>query len=390
MSIPILMTVWLLEFSVTSAVLGVVVTVGYTLFGVGALPGGVLVDRYSSRMLIAGCLLGMGTAFLLLGFASTIGTITVALAAWGLAASVYHPAGLALISNGATKPGTAFAYHGVAGNVGTAFGPLATALLLLLFEWRTVAILLAIPALVAAVAGLIIEFDEWAASNRADKAKSTRIQSLSEFATSTRQVFTVGFILILVVITFDGLYYRGVLTFLPELLGEFLSTFAGNIQTPTPNSDPIAENFDLAQYVYVGLLTVGIGGQYIGGKLVNYIEPERGLIAALTALIVISLVFVPAAEAHFLTLFFVTGLLGFALFAMQPLTQATIAKYSSPESRGLAFGYTYLAAFGVGAVGATIVGVVLAYASVFLVFIVLATFAVAGLVCSSMLAGLDQ
>lgn len=55
LSIPILMTVWLVEFPVTSATLG-------------TMPG------------IAG--------------------ITLVLALWGIAASAYHPAGLALISNG--------------------------------------------------------------------------------------------------------------------------------------------------------------------------------------------------------------------------------------------------------------------------------------------------
>jgi len=37
LSIPILLTVWVGEFSTTAAVLGLVVTVGYGLFGVGTL-----------------------------------------------------------------------------------------------------------------------------------------------------------------------------------------------------------------------------------------------------------------------------------------------------------------------------------------------------------------
>lgn len=63
---------------------------------------------------------------------------------------------------------------------------------------------------------------------------------------------------------------------------------------------------------------------------------------------------------------------------MQPLTQATIAKYSRPESRGLSFGYTYLAIFGIGALGAAIVGTVLTYTSVSTMFLVLAGFAATG------------
>nr|WP_254531081.1 MFS transporter [Natrinema gelatinilyticum] len=111
LSIPILMTIWLREFSVTAAVLGTVVTVGYAVFGVGVVPSGILGDRYGSRRLIVGCLLGMGGAFLLVGLSQTVVTVAVALGVWGLAASVYHPAGLALISTGVRNDvrGRAFA-----------------------------------------------------------------------------------------------------------------------------------------------------------------------------------------------------------------------------------------------------------------------------------------
>ncbi|MDZ7730114.1 MAG: hypothetical protein U5K37_02725 [Natrialbaceae archaeon] len=64
LSIPILMIRWLLEFSVSTAELGLVVAVGYALFGIGALPAGALVDRFGSRPLIVGCLGGSGPCLL--------------------------------------------------------------------------------------------------------------------------------------------------------------------------------------------------------------------------------------------------------------------------------------------------------------------------------------
>jgi MFS family permease len=85
LSIPIFVAIWLVEFDVlplvvtqvevTAATLGVVVTAGYGLFGVGSLPGGVLVDRVGSGRLIAACLFGMGGAFLLLGAALLFGLL---------------------------------------------------------------------------------------------------------------------------------------------------------------------------------------------------------------------------------------------------------------------------------------------------------------------------
>ena len=160
LSIPIFVSIWLSEFdvlrvagvevAVTQATLGLLVTAGYALFGLGALPGGIVVDRVGSRQLIAACLFGMGGAFLLLGISSSLLVVALALLVWGAAASVYHPAGLTLISKGVSERGTGFAYHGMAGNLGIGLGPLVTTVLLLVLDWTTVALVLAVPAAVAA------------------------------------------------------------------------------------------------------------------------------------------------------------------------------------------------------------------------------------------------
>ncbi|WP_218128620.1 MFS transporter [Halopenitus persicus] len=411
LSIPILMTVWLTEFSVTAAVLGAVVTVGYGLFGAGALPGGLLVDRLGSRRLIVGCLFGMGLAFFGLALAPSLAGIAVTLALWGTAASVYHPAGLALISNGVDpdRRGVAFGYHGMAGNAGIAFGPLAAAVLLLVADWRVVAAALGVLSIAAGVVGLSADFDETAGIEAADGADgdgengngadgddatrddadsdATTIRSLGDFLAGSRRVFTAGFTLVFLVVLCNGLFYRGMLTFLPELLREFLLAAVGDVRLGifAPDS-PLAEEFDVSRYVYVGLLTAGIAGQYTSGRLLDRIEPERGLATVLFLLTVIAVAFVPLAAAGVLPLLAVSAALGFALFGIQPFSQATVAAYSPPESRGLSFGFTYLGIFGIGALGATIVGVVLTYAAAdAAVFLVLAAVALAGCTLATVL-----
>jgi len=387
LSVPVLMTVWLVEFPVTTATLGTVAAVGYGLFGVGALPGGLLVDRVGSRRMISACLAGMGLGFLLLAVLPGVVGIAVALAVWGAAASVYHPAGLALISNGVEERGAAFAYHGMAGNVGIAGGPFATAVLLLAFDWQVAAAALAVPALAAGAVGLGVEFDETAAVDAvADggEAPTTEVDSLGEFLAASRGLFTAGFLAVFALVLFNGLFYRGMLTFLPEMLADFLAPLVGAAGDAAVPGTHLAGDFTLSRYLFVGLLSVGIAGQYVGGRLTDAIAPERGLVGALSLLIAIALLFVPA-TASVATLLAVSAVLGFVLFGMQPLTQATIAKYSPAEHRGLSFGYTYLAIFGVGALGASVVGAVLTFGTPNLVFVVLAGFAAVGLALALLL-----
>jgi MFS family permease len=275
----------------------------------------------------------------------------------------------------------------MAGNVGIAGGPLATAVLLLAFDWQLVVVILAVPALIATLVGVGIEFDPVAAvGTDADGSRRRTPSSLAGFVDETRRLFTLGFLLVFVIVSFNGLYYRGILTFLPDLLGDFLTAAVGDVRPGIFDPDsPLAAEFDLAQYLYAGLLTVGIAGQYLGGRLTDRIDPDRGLVGMLAVLTLVALSFVPAAATGLRGLLLASFVLGFALFAMQPLTQATIAKYSLPESRGLSFGFTYLAIFGVGALGAAVVGTVLTYASTPVVFVVLAAFSTSAMAVAAVL-----
>ncbi|EMA41012.1 MFS transporter [Halobiforma nitratireducens] len=391
LSIPILMVIWLAEFGVGTAILGTAVAVGYGLFGIGALPAGVLVDRFGSRELVLVCLAGMGGSFLLLSIAQGVWSITLALCVWGIAASIYHPAGLSLISTGVEQRGTGFAYHGMAGNFGIAFGPLITAVLLLFFDWRVVTTLLVVPSVIAIAYAITASFDEKAAV-RADGGTDTddpdpddgSPTSLSGFVADSRALFTFGFTIAILVVMMNGLFYRGTLTFLPDVLSDFLPDVADQLQLFDPDS-PMAEEFDPASYLYAGLLMVGMAGQYVGGKLTDRIPTETGLIAIFGSLAVVAVLFVPAAEAGMTSLLLVSAVLGFLLFSLQPMYQATIAEYSPPGDRGLSYGYTYLGTFGIGAAGAAIAGYLLELTTVMGTFVGLAVFPALGAVLAVVL-----
>jgi len=78
----------------------------------------------------------------------------------GVTASVYHPAGLSLLSKSVDQRGLRSATTG-SGNLGIALGPLATArALLLAFDWRIVTAALTVPAAVVAAYGLTVDIDD--------------------------------------------------------------------------------------------------------------------------------------------------------------------------------------------------------------------------------------
>jgi MFS family permease len=398
LTIPLFVSIWLVEFSavdlgftsvaVTTATLGLVVTAGYGLFGVGALPGGVLVDRVGSRRLIRACLFGMGASFLLLAVAPGLVVVTLALLLWGVAASVYHPAGLTLLSKGVEERGTGFAYHGIAGNVGQGGGPLLATLLLLFLDWTVVAALLAVPALLAGLYASRAEFDETAAVSAAPEPdggaskRSTGVGSVAEFRAESRRLFTRGFALVFVVALCSGLYYRGVLTFLPAVLETVpgFEPFPLSTVLPAEIARVVGGGSQLVRperYFYAGLLVVGVFGQYAGGKLSDRIRVERGLAIGFGALALLALTFFTVAAVGVAPLAALGAVIGFFLFFVQPFIQATVAEYTPTNARGLSYGYTYLGVFGVGALGGAVAGAVLTYAAPTELFVVLACIAVA-------------
>jgi MFS family permease len=368
MSIPIFLVVWRTDPGASVVLAGVVIALGYVPFGLGSLPGGLLADRFGPRRLILVCYGSMSVAFLVLSLADSMLTITLALILWGIAASVYHPAGNSLISTGATHRGTVFAYHGIAGNVGIALGPFTTATLLVFFDWQLVAALLAIPGLFAVLYGLRLDFDPTAATEAEGSVEAGTPLTVPTFLANSKRLFASAFVLVFALVMFEGLFYRGLLTFLPEILHglpamedvEFTAGLRG---------------FAPADYVFVGLLVVGMVGQYVGGKLTDRISVERGLVALFLILAVLALAFVPVSALGLGPLLAYCVLLGFFLFAIQPFYQVAVALHTPADTRGLSYGYTFLAEFGFGATSVALSGFVLGSFSLAAYFAVLAGFA---------------
>jgi MFS family permease len=220
---------------------------------------------------------------------------------------------------------------------------------------------------VATLIALRLDFDETAGSTarQGDVASDggDGIRSLEEFVSHSRLLFTGGFVIVFVIGILYGIYFRGAFTFLPDILAGL------------PLFEPVGlagRKFEPSQYVYSGLLLLGGVGQYAGGRLVDRVRVESALVTSYLALVAIGLAFVPSSNAGLVPLLVVAGLLGFTVFMVAPINQEAIAKYSEADVRGLSFGYTYTAIFGVGAVGATLAGFILTGSSPAVLFVVIA------------------
>jgi len=326
--------------------LGIIGTVCYGLFGLGAIPSGMLADRYGSQRMLGICMFASALSSLMAGISYSIYLFVAAMVFLGLAASIYHPSGLSFISRNVEKKGKAMGYHGVGGNIGLALGPVLSGVVAAFWGWRSAFILFAILGFVLGM--MIIKL------NVGDK-----ITPQKEGNKPKRQarLSTMPLILLLIYINciLYGLCYRGSMMYFPK-------HFVHNIH--------FALN-DVAKAGFlVSMVTItGAMGQILGGTLCDRLKrPEYGYL----------LVFLFSTPLFFsIWLFKDWGLFGVSLlfalffFAWQPIQNTLIAKYAVQAAHGLSYGINFLLIMGVGSMAASLGGYVTDQVGVANVFAVL-------------------
>ncbi|MFB6161051.1 MAG: MFS transporter [Haloferacaceae archaeon] len=355
LSIPLFVPIWIEQFAVTTYELGLLVTAMTGLYGLMALPSGVLGDRLGADTVITGFLFLTGGVLLAVPFVDSFAALAVVVALAGVGAGFYHAPALAFISREADAPSRGFAYHGIGANVGIGVGPLLITAGLAVSDWRTVLSLLAVPLLGFGVLFLRRGPTDANAVTRDDR-------SVGDVVAQLRTLLTPLFLGIVGVYVFAGIYYRGTLTFLPQ----FIDTLSA-----LPSLDLGDASVGAGQWLYSVILLAGSVGQVAGGHLAERFEVERVLLGvfAATSLALLALGGLSGSAVVGVGLLF-----GALLFTLAPLQSSLVAKHTPDAGQGVGFGLVFTVNFGVGALGASLAGWILAHNAYPLLFGVLALF----------------
>ena len=140
------------EMRLSNASIGSLSTSRMVAGGLLNLIAGVLADRLPHRwvhiLTVSMCFLGI--FYFLIGWAPNFGVLVFAAVFSSIAITLWHPSAIGALARRFRKQrGLAISLHGSGGSVGEALGPLAAGALLLLFTWREIFQLSAIPALLA-------------------------------------------------------------------------------------------------------------------------------------------------------------------------------------------------------------------------------------------------
>ena len=323
-------------------------------FGLGAIVAGWLADRYGSKPLLIIYLLGCSATACLTWWAPTFGILAFVMFSMGCFASIYHPAGLALISRESTPEnrGTALGWHGILGSMGIAGAPLCASLVFHGGDvsWRDYYLLLTVPAVIIAIL--------LGVSVRRDRARLRAKPAMPAPAATDESLPWRNFLVLVLSGATSGFVYAAFMQFLPRYMD------GANLK-PDGWTD---ESFRNA--LATAVLLCAAVGQAIAGRLCRPGRLETLLVIVLFGNVP-PLLWMSVAEGP--QRFIAACLLALIHFMNQPIYNSLIAQVVPSSRRSTGYGFSNMMCFGIGALGPFFAGRIESDGGVYALLAVFAT-----------------
>ena len=333
LALPSLIPIIRNEFNVGLDTLGFVVTISAFMFGLGAIPAGWAEKRFGGRQLLLIYQFGSSLSAILVALSSSFEMMVISLGLMGFFCSIYHPAGLTLISHRVNKLTKGMAVHGIFGSTGSALGPILATAVAALISWRaSYAVLGTFNGILAISTFFAIPY-----RRRADIPEE-------EFANHEEKTNKPALILYFLTNAFLGMAYYGFTTFMPV-------HFADNTNSLLPSMSANMKAGLFPTMVFIA----GIGGQLIGARIGDRFHKPTALLWIILANIPF---FILMGYTTDLFLVLSSLMLGVAYFSNQPIGNTLIAQFTRSQNRGLGYGISFFLSFGIGSLAAGFSGII--------------------------------
>lgn len=359
LALPSLIPILRDEFNIGLDTLGLVVTISAFMFGLGAIPSGWAERKLGGRALLLLYLFGSGLSAILVSISGSFIIMVAGLGMMGFFCSIYHPAGLTLISHRVNALTRGMAIHGIFGTTGSAIGPIMATALAALISWRASYAVLGLFNLLLGLATI--------AAIPSRKHSSEEAPSENHVEKTNRPALIYFYLTSMLM----GMAYYGFTTFMPthfaENTNQFLPFISGNMK---------------AGIFPTMVFLAGIIGQIIGGRLGSrYNRPKLFMI--LVAVNIPFFILMGISTDLMLVLFSLC--LGIAFFSIQPISNTLIAEFTHSDNRGLGYGISFFLSFGIGSFAAGFGGYIAENMGVASVFPIMGFLLIPGLFTSYMI-----
>jgi len=303
-------------------------------WGLAAIAAGWLTDHWGADRTLAIFLVGCSLMCAIVGCYVALPVLFLVMVAMGTLASIYHPAGLALISHKTTPSDRprALGIHGVFGSLGIGGAPLLAAMVFSFgLSWRSYYWLLSILSLLLGLA-FVARWRRQSIGKQFD-AKINEREDANVNWTSFRLICVYSFV--------QGFAYAAMMSFLPRYLER------ADVEIPLIGSQ------STATFLAGCVLLIGCVGQYVSGRIAAPRIMERQLsVISILAAVPLAWMAVAAGGQRIAA----TALYALLMFMLQPIYNSLVAKYTPARRRSLCYGLTFAIGLGVGSLGSLFVG----------------------------------
>ena len=308
---------------------------GYFIFGLGAFPVGLLTDRLRARWVVRTGVLGIGPAMMAVALTTPGPGLAVALGGVGAIASLYHPAGMSLISRTIHHRGKALGINGICGNMGIAAAPVLTEWFSSLWGWRAAYLGLGV---LLILMGLLVAFRSIEEPRPGEAVRDERHHEPFERLKL--------FLILMVAMTLAGLAYRASSLAQPAFFAERVDFVGYGVAT---------------SLVYL----VATLGQYLAGHLADRYD-LRILYLLFHGL---GLPFVLAMAALWgAPLLVCAAIFIFFSIGMQPIENSLVARFTPDRWRSTGYGLKFTVVFAIGSLSVWGVQGIIVHSSLSMVF----------------------
>ena len=309
-------------------------------YGIGAVFAGMLADRFGSKRILVLYLLGAGVVAASIHWTSS--SLMWQMMMLGSFASMYHPAGLALLANETTleNRSRALGMHGVFGSLGIAAAPFLAGAMFSFRpgDWRGYYLLLGG---VSIATGIVV----WLLLKPTPKCSAAESRRGKRPGPAEQPSFQlVPYALLVSGAALGGMVYSGTIHFLPRYLNEakVFDRFGSDLDEKA-----------IGNYAAALALICGAAGQWVAGRLAR---PKRlpAMLCLVYAANVPFLLWMTVADGALRLV--AACLWAFFHFMNQPVYNSLLPEFLSPERRSSGFGFSAVMGFGVGALGPPLFG----------------------------------
>jgi len=297
---------------------------GFLLFGVGSLPAGILTSMKNPKFMLMIYFIGAAASTAAIGFSRSLQSFTLFLTLLGAFASIYHVAGLTLITQTKEKLGKSFGIHGVFGSAGVTVAPLFASVLATVWGWRWVYFTLSAVSLIFFI---LLLFDRVIPTERITPAPKQQAK---------KNTILWFFLVFLAVLIINGFVYRSFMTIFPTHLSRSIHI---------ENLPPLLTGGFMAS----AILAMGMIGQYVGGLLSDRMSRILLYSFIISGSAVFCLLIGGFGSGILLVIF--SACFSIIFFSLQSVENSIISVISPPKLTGVNFGLKSVMVFGIGSVG---------------------------------------